>query len=117
MHSELQALKDNGTWSFTPLPAGKTPIGCRWVFKIKHKSDGSIERYKTRLVAKGFTQLEGIDYQDTFSPTAKITSVRCLLVLAAARGRSLHQLDVNNTFLHGDLHEEIYMSPPPGLRR
>jgi hypothetical protein len=106
MHSELQALKANGTWSLTPLPAGKTPIGCRWVSKIKHK-----------LMAKGFTQLEGIDYQDTFSPTAKIIYVRCLLALAAARGWSLHQLDVNNAFLHGDLHEEIYMSPPPGLRR
>ncbi|RVW43313.1 Retrovirus-related Pol polyprotein from transposon RE1 [Vitis vinifera] len=117
MRSELQALQANGTWSLTPLPTGKTPIGCRWVYKIKHHSDGSIERYKARLVAKGFTQLEGVDYQDTFSPTAKIISVRCLLALAAARGWSLHQMDVNNVFLHGDLHEEIYMSPPPGLRR
>eukprot|EP00261_Vitis_vinifera_P033501 XP_019074744.1 PREDICTED: uncharacterized protein LOC100253049 isoform X2 [Vitis vinifera] len=117
MCSELQALQANGTWSLTPLPAGKTPIGCRWVYKIKHRSDGSIERYKARLVAKGFTQLEGVDYQDTFSPTAKIISVRCLLALAAARGWSIHQMDVNNAFLHGDLHEEIYMSPPLGLRR
>ena len=117
MRSELQALQANGTWSLTPLPAGKTPIGCRWVYKIKHRSDGSIERYKARLVAKGFTQLEGVDYQDTFSPTAKIISVRCLLALAAARGWSIHQMDVNNAFLHGDLHEEIYMSPPLGLRR
>ena len=117
MRSELQALQDNGTWTLTSLPAGKTPIGCRWVYKVKHRSDGSIERYKARLVAQGFTQLEGIDYQDTFSPTAKIVTVRCLLALAAARGWALHQLDVNNVFLHGDLHEEIYMSPPPGLRR
>ncbi|KAI9197977.1 hypothetical protein LWI28_007873 [Acer negundo] len=117
MQSELQALRANGTWSLTTLPPGKTPIGCRWVYKVKRRSDGSVERYKARLVAKGFTQLEGIDYQDTFSPTAKIIFVRCLLALAAARGWSLHQMDVNNTFLHGDLSEEIYMSPPPGLRR
>ncbi|KAI9173831.1 hypothetical protein LWI28_007225 [Acer negundo] len=117
MNSELQALQANGTWSLVALPAGKSPIGCRWVFKIKHRSDCSIERYKARLVAKGFTQLEGVDYQDTFSPTAKIISVRCLLALAASNRWSIHQLDVNNAFLHGELSEEIYMSPPPGLRR
>ncbi|KAI9161691.1 hypothetical protein LWI28_019793 [Acer negundo] len=117
MRSELLTLQANGTWSLTPLPAGKTPISCKWVYKVKHHSDGSVKRYKARLVAKGFTQLEGIDYQDTFSSTAKIISVRCLLALASARGWSLHQMDVNNAFLHGDLAEEIYMSPPPGLWR
>ncbi|KAH9741001.1 hypothetical protein KPL70_002448 [Citrus sinensis] len=117
MRFELQALQENGTWSLTSLPAGKTPIGCRWVYKIKHKSYGSIEWYKAQLVAKGFTQLEGVDYQDTFSATAKIIYVRCLLALAAACGWSLHQLDVNNAFLHGNLQEEIYMSLPLGLWR
>jgi hypothetical protein len=117
MTSELKALQANGTWTLTTLPTGKIPIGCRWVYKVKLRSDGSVERHKARLVAKGFTQLEGIDYQDTFSPTAKIISVRCLLALAAARGWSLHQMDVNNAFLHGNLAEEIYMSPPPGLQR
>ena len=117
MQAELQALETNGTWSLTTLPDGKTPIACRWVYKIKHKADDSIERYKACLVAKGFTQREGVDYQETFSPTAKIVFVRCLLALAAAIGWSLHQLDVNNAFLHGQLEEEIYMSPPHGLRR
>ncbi|RVW41777.1 Retrovirus-related Pol polyprotein from transposon RE1 [Vitis vinifera] len=110
MSSKLQALQANDTWSLTPLSTGKTPIGCRWVYKIKHRSDGSIKRYKALLVVKGFTQLEGVDYQDTFSPTAKIISVRCLLALAAAHGWSFHQMDANNAFLHDDLHEEIYVS-------
>ncbi|RVW94727.1 Retrovirus-related Pol polyprotein from transposon RE1 [Vitis vinifera] len=117
MQSELAALEANHTWSLTSLPPGKKPIGCRWVYKIKRHSDGTIERFKARLVAKGYTQLEGIDYHDTFSPTAKMITVRCLLALAAAQNWSLHQLDVNNVFLHGNLHEEIYMSPPLGLRR
>ncbi|KAI9153173.1 hypothetical protein LWI28_007189 [Acer negundo] len=107
IRSELRALQANGTWSLTPLLAGKTPIGCRWVYKFKLRSDGSIERHKAQLVAKGFTQLEGVDYQETFSPTAKIVSVRCLLTLAAARGWPLYQMDVNNAFLHGGLAEEI----------
>jgi len=117
MQSELAALEANNTWSLTSLPPGKTPIGCRWIYKIKRHSDGTIERHKARLVAKGYTQLEGIDFHDTFSPTAKMITVRCLLALAAAQNWSLHQLDVHNAFLHGDLHEEIYMCPPPGLRR
>jgi hypothetical protein len=117
MQSELAALEANNTWSLTSLPPSKTPIGCRWVFKIKRHSDGTIERYKARLVAKGYTQLEGIDYHDTFSPTAKMVTVRCLLALAAAQNWSLHQIDVHNAFLYDNLREEIYMSPPPGLRQ
>ncbi|BBG96445.1 transposable element gene [Prunus dulcis] len=113
MQSELQALFDNHTWSLTPLPAGKKPIGCRCVYKIKLKSDGSVERYKAQLVAKGFTQLEGVDYHDTFSPTAKMPTVHCLLALTTAHNWPLHKLDVNNAFLHGDLHKEIYMLPSP----
>ncbi|CAL2238958.1 unnamed protein product [Prunus armeniaca] len=117
MYSELHALESNHTWTITTLPPGKEPIGCKWVYKIKHRSDGSIERYKARLVAKGYTQTEGIDYHDTFSPIAKMVTVRCILALAAAQNWSLHQLDVHNAFLHGDLHEEMYMSLPPSCRR
>nr|KYP51592.1 Copia protein [Cajanus cajan] len=117
MKSELDALEANNTWSITTLPPGKQAIGCRWVYQIKCKSDGSLERYKARLVAKGYTQLEGIDYHDTFSPTPKMVTVRCLLTLAVAQHWSLHQLDVHNAFLPGDLFEEIYMSLPPGLQR
>jgi hypothetical protein len=80
MQSELATLKVNQTWSLTSLPPGKTVIGCRWIYKIKHHSDGTIERHKAWLVAKGYTQLEGIDFHDTFSPTTKMITVRCLLV-------------------------------------
>jgi len=115
MKKELEALQANKTWYLTKLPNNKVPIDCKWVYKIKYKSDGSIERYKTRLVAKGYTQIEGIDYLDTFSPVAKLTTVRLLLALAATQHWYLHQLDVDNAFLHGDLIEEVYMLPPPGL--
>ena len=83
MNVEIQALEANHTWTLTDLPPHKTAIGCKWVYKIKHKLDGSIERYKARLVAKGYTQVEGQDYLDTFSPMAKLTTVRLLLALAA----------------------------------
>ena len=115
MKAELQALQSNETWRLTLLPPQKTAIGCRWIYKIKYRADGSIERYKARLVAKGYTQMEGLDYLDTFSPIAKLTTVRLLLALAAVNQWHLRQLDVNNVFLHGELDEEVYMQVPPGL--
>jgi len=117
MQAELTALEDNHTWSLVPLPPGQRPIGCKWVFKLKYHSDGTLERYKARLVAKGFTQREGIDYKETFAPVAKLLTVRCLLTIAAVRNWSLHQMDVQNAFLHGALQEEVYMMPPPGCHR
>ena len=115
MAAEIQALNKNKTWTLTQLPPGKVPIDCKWVYKIKFRSDGSVERYKARLVAKGFTQKEGLDYHETFSPVAKLTAVRCVLAVAAIKNWPLYQLDVHNAFLHGDLHEEVYMKPPPGF--
>ncbi|CAM8920282.1 unnamed protein product [Rhodiola kirilowii] len=115
MSKEIAALEANHTWVLTPLPAGKTLVDCKWVYKLKYKFDGSLERYKARLVARGFTQVEGLDYHDTFAPVAKMTTVRCMLDVAAARHWPIYQLDVDNAFLHGTLDEEVYMKLPVGF--
>jgi hypothetical protein len=115
MNAELLALETTGTWQIVDLPANVKPIGCRWVYKIKRFADGSIERYKARLVAKGYNQVEGVDYFDTYSPVAKMTTIRTVIALASINKWHIHQLDVNNAFLHGDLKEDVYMSLPPGL--
>ncbi|WJZ96954.1 hypothetical protein VitviT2T_015594 [Vitis vinifera] len=115
MKEELDALTKNHTWDLVTLPPGQSVVGCKWIYKIKTRSDGSVERYKARLVAKGFTQEYGIDYEETFAPIARISSVRALLAVAAARKWDLFQMDVKNAFLNGDLSKEVYMQPPPGL--
>lgn len=114
MPAEITALERTGTWRIVDLPPGITPIRCRWDCKIKHHVDGSIERFKARLVVKGYNQVEGLDYFDTYSHVAKLTIARLVLALATINNCHLHQLDVNNAFLHGDLHEDIYMLLPPG---
>lgn len=106
MIEEMEALKKNDTWELITLPRGKRTVGCGWVYTLKHKADGSIER--ARLVAKGFTQTYGIDYLETFVCSCGQTqknSIRVILSVAANRSWSLHQLDVKKAFLHGDLHE------------
>ena len=110
MDKEIKALEVNNTWTLAPLPPGKTAIGCKWVYRIKYFPNGSIERYKARLVAKGFTQKLGLDYFETFSLVTKSVSVRIVLSLAVVKGWVLHQMDINNAFLHGDLVEDVYMS-------
>ena len=114
MNLEMEALEKNRTWELVQLPDGKEPVGCRWVYTIKHNADGSVERYKARLVAKGYTQTYGISHEETFAPVAKLSTVRILVGAAATYNWKLHQYDVKNAFLHGDLAEEIYMQIPPG---
>jgi hypothetical protein len=115
MNAELHALHANNTWTLVPLPKGKRTIDSKWVYKVKYNSDGSIERYKARLVAKGYKQIEGIDYFDTFAPVAKLSTVRLLLAIASVNNWDPQQLDINNAFLHRDLHENVYMKLPQGL--
>ncbi|GAU22921.1 hypothetical protein TSUD_326940 [Trifolium subterraneum] len=116
MNAEIGALNQNRTWVLVDQPANVKPIGSKWVYKVKHKADGSIERYKARLVAKGYNQIEGLDFFDTYSPVAKITTVRTLIALASIKSWHLHQMDVNNAFLHGELQEDVYMAIPQGVK-
>ena len=115
MLEEMRALEKNRTWELVDLPQGKQPVGCKWVFTIKHTLKGKVERYKARLVAKGYTQTYGIDYDETFAPIAKMNSVRTLISCAINLDWEIYQMDVKNTFLHSDLHEEVYMHIPPGF--
>ncbi|KAH9292782.1 hypothetical protein KI387_042035, partial [Taxus chinensis] len=105
----------NRTWELVDLPPGKKSIGCKWIFKTKYKADGSIDKHKARLVAKGYAQQEGIDYDETFAPTAKIKTIRVVCALAAQNGWKLQQMDVKSAFLNGDLKEEVYMAQPEGF--
>ena len=98
-----------------PLPSRAVPITCKWVFKVKTRSDGTVERYKAWLMARGFQQEHGRDYDETFAPVAHMTTIRTLIAVAVVRQWSLFQMDVKNVFLHGDLQHEVYMLPPPSL--
>lgn len=112
--NEISTLLANGTWNIVELPPGKWAIGSRWVFKVKHNSDGSVEHYKARLVVKGYSQHLGYDYTEIFSPTFRPASLCLILALAAQEGYQLRSIDISSTFTYGDLEEEIYMHQPEG---
>ncbi|RVX02121.1 Retrovirus-related Pol polyprotein from transposon RE1 [Vitis vinifera] len=115
VYEEIHALEKNGTWEISELPVGKRPVGCKWIFTVKYNEDGSVNRFKARLVAKGFTQSYGINYEETFAPVAKLNTIQVLLSLAVNLDWPLHQPNVKNAFLNGDLAEEVYMEIPPGF--
>src|ERR1700752_4112245 len=115
INAEYESLNDNGTWELVERPKGRKLVSCKWVFKVKHNVDGTVDRYKARLVARAFTQTEGVDYHETYAPVVKMTSIRVLLSIVAIHDLELHQMDVKTAFLNGHLEEEIYMQQPEGF--
>ncbi|GJT07531.1 ribonuclease H-like domain-containing protein [Tanacetum coccineum] len=115
MLDEYNALITNGTWVLVPRPANVNVVRSMWLFKHKFNADGSLSRYKARLVANGRSQQQGIDCDETFSPVVKPATIRTVLSLAVSREWPIHQLDVKNAFFHGHLTETVYMHQPPGL--
>ncbi|KAM1462770.1 hypothetical protein EV1_046409 [Malus domestica] len=115
MKEELESMFKDKVWSLVEPKSKLKPIGCKWVFKTKRDANGQIERYKAWLVAKGFTQREGIDYNDTFSLVSSKNSMRIIMAITTHYDLDLHQMDVKTAFLNGDLQEDIYMTQPPGF--
>jgi len=116
MAKEIEAQELNHRWFIEDLPSGSKPINCEWVYKVKYNYDGSIERYRTRLIIRGAKQMEGFDYNETSAPVTMMTNVRCFLLVVVAKGWKFYQMNVDNVFLHGDLGEKVYMMLNPGFR-
>jgi hypothetical protein len=112
MVEEMDALDKNEAWDIVEFPAGSKSFGSKWLFNKKFNAEGKLEKYKARLVEKGYSQVEGIDFGEIFSHIAKLTSIRFILSIVATFDIEVEQMDVKTTFLHGDLEEEIYMKQP-----
>jgi hypothetical protein len=106
---EYQSIMKNDVWDIVLRPEGKSVVTSKLIYNIKHATDGSVKKYKEIFVARGFSQVEGIDYEETFAPVARYTSIRTIIALAASMGWRLHQMDVKTTFLNGEIEEEIYI--------
>jgi hypothetical protein len=115
MMEEYQSIMKNDVWEIVLRPEGKSVVTSKWIYKIKHAADGNIEKYKARFVVRGFSQKEGVDYEETFSPVTRYTSIRTIISLASVMGWRLHQMDVKTTFLNGVIEEEVYIEQPQGF--
>ena len=115
MEKEMESLHTNDVWDLVKLPKDRKAVGSKWVFKLKVGPDGLVERHKARLVAQGFSQKHGLDYDETFSPVVRFESLRTVIALAVQNGMKLHQMDVTTAFLNGELEEEVYMKQPEGF--
>ena len=109
MVDEYDSIVRNSAWEIVPRPEGKSVVGLRWIYKVKQAADGSVEKYKARFFARGFSQIEGIDYEETFAPIARYSSIRTILSLSAQMWWNIHQIDVKTVFLNGVVEEEVYI--------
>jgi hypothetical protein len=115
MNEEYESIMKSETWELTKLPGNKVLIGCKWLYKTKFNVDGSVDKYKARIVANGYSQKEGIDYEDTFSHVAKLNTIRVMISLATQHNWKIHQSDVKSAFMNGDLKEEVHLVQPEGF--
>ena len=109
MVEEYDSIMKNQVWEVVLRPQGKKVLGSRWIYKVKHATNGSVEKYKARFVAKGFSQKEGIDYEETFAPDARYFSIRTIISLAAEMGWRFHHMDIKTSFLNEVIEEEVYI--------
>ena len=116
MEVELASIEKNETWELAPCPSSWQLIDVKWVFKNKYLSDGSLDKHKACLVAEGYAQCLGIDFDDTFAPTAQIMTIWTVLALAGKKGWPIYQMDVKLAFLNGDLKEKVYVEQLPGFQ-
>ena len=116
MKEELRMIDKNDTWELVNRSQHKKPIGVKWIYRTKLNADGSINKYKARLVVKGYAQVFGVDFSETFAPVARLDTIRLLLALSAQKGWKVYQLDVKSAFLNGYLQEEIFVEQPMGFQ-
>lgn len=115
MNEEIEVIEKNNTWELMDRPKDKEVIGVKWMYKVKYNPDGSVQRIKARLIAKGYSQQPSVDYNETFAPVARLDTIRALISIATHKGWVLYQLDVKSAFLNGELQEKIYVEQPQGF--